>query len=53
MFHERFEVCVYSAGEDDYVVAKTCTDSSEALMYLKGLTELSLDACLRYYSWTD
>lgn len=51
--HERYEICVYSASQDDYVVARCCTDPKEALMFLKGLSELSLDACLRYYSWND
>lgn len=51
--HECYEVCVYSDGEDDYIIAKTCRDSREALMFIKGLSELGLQCCLRYYSWNE
>lgn len=53
MEHECFEICVFNSCEDDYVVAKISADPNEAIMYLKGLAELGLESCIRYYSWTE
>lgn len=46
---EFFELCVYNAGADDYVIAQTFRDPREAILCLKGLAELNIDACIRYF----
>lgn len=53
MNHERFEICVESVYEDDYVVAVTCTDPLEAVDYLVRLNKCGLQVAIRVYSWFE